>query len=239
MSDTNKEVKERDYFSNREVNPQFYGAYSVPRYLKPYLPASKSARILDIGCGYGQFLGEMKRLGYEHLQGIDISKEALEECAKKGIPAEEIKDICNYFPTHKFDLIVMNHVLEHIEKEKVIDTLIHIHKHLLNDKGKFALMVPNGQSFTGTYWRYEDFTHHLVFTAGSCLYVLKSAGFKNIEFIDADGTSQMVFWKKWIIKGLLGIYKLREDFWGLVLQTSYHKPSPRIYSFELKVLITK
>lgn len=239
MSQTNEQVKIDNYFSNREVNPAFYGEYKIPRYLKPYLPVSKEAAILDIGCGYGQFLGAMKAQGYTDLTGIDINKEALEECKKKGISASEISDICQYLPGKKFDFILMNHVLEHIEKDKIIDTLRHIKTHLLSDGGSFALMVPNGQSFTGTYWRYEDFTHHLVFTAGSCQYVLKSAGFGHIEFIDADGTSQMAFWKKWIIKSLLACYKLREDFWGMVLQTSYHKPSPRIYSFELKVLIRK
>ncbi|MBL0306338.1 MAG: hypothetical protein IPQ25_09965 [Chitinophagaceae bacterium] len=82
----------------------------------------------------------------------------------------------------------MSHVLEHIEKEKIIDTLIHIRKNLLKKGGVFLLMVPNAQSYTGAYWRYEDFTHNIMFTAGSCIYVLKAAGFENIEFIDPDGT---------------------------------------------------
>jgi 2-polyprenyl-3-methyl-5-hydroxy-6-metoxy-1,4-benzoquinol methylase len=235
MSDN---TKIDQYFKNRTISEDTYGTYKIPRYLRPYLPKNKDAKILDIGCGMGQFLGVLKTESYTNLKGIDINNEALESCRKKGLNVTQITDTREFTvpENEKFDFIIMSHVLEHIEKDVIIDTLVHIRKNLLAPGGSFALMVPNGQSFTGTYWRYEDFTHHLVFTAGTCLYVLKAAGFASIEFMDADGTAQMAFWKKPIIKFFLGIYKLREDFWGFILQTSYHKPSPRIYSFELKVL---
>ena len=35
---------------------------------------------------------------------------------------------------------------------------------------------------TDCYWAYEDFTHYTLFIAGSLLYVLREAGFTNIEF---------------------------------------------------------
>ncbi len=236
--ETNEQIKIEKYFSNREVDNTYYGAYNVPRYLKHILPSNKNAKILDIGCGFGQFLGELKQLGYTGLKGIDINDEAINACKKKGLDVTQISDIVEYAKASdtKYDFITMSHVLEHIEKSKIIDTLIHIKKYLLNEGGSFVLMVPNAQSFTGSYWRYEDFTHHIMFTAGSCTYVLKSAGFNHVEFIDPDGTQHMSFFKKIIIKCLISIYKIREDFWSLVLQTSYHKPSPRIYSFEIKVL---
>lgn len=230
-------MSEKDtYFKHRSVDTSTYSNYTIPRYLIPYLPGNTQARILDIGCGLGQFLHAMKHRGYEHLTGIDISNEAVDACKKQGIDAKVVNDIREFKTSQKFDFIIMSHVLEHIEKNLVIDTLNYIRTNLLSEKGQFALMVPNGQSFTGTYWRYEDFTHHTVFTAGSCDYVLKAAGFTRIEFIDADGTSTMAFWKKPIIKFLLYCYKKREDFWGFVLQTGYHKPSPRIYSFEIKLI---
>lgn len=43
-------------------------------------------------------------------------------------------------------------------------------------------MMPNAQSNTDCYWAYEDFTHYTLFIAGSLLYVLREAGFTNIEF---------------------------------------------------------
>ncbi len=238
MMNTNDEIKLDSYFNNRKVDPAYYGSYKIPRYLRESLPKTKQAKILDVGCGLGQFLNKLNEEGYTRLQGIDISNEAINECKKKGLNVTQINSISDFkvAEADKFDFITMSHVLEHIDKDKIIDTLRHIKQNLLAKNGAFVLMVPNAQSFTGTYWRYEDFTHTIMFTGGSCIYVLKAAGFESISFIDPDGTSQMSFWKKPIIKLLIGIYKLREDFWGVVLQTSYHKPSPRIYSFELKVL---
>jgi hypothetical protein len=42
------------------------------------------------------------------------------------------------------------------------------------------LMVPNVQSNTSSYWRWEDFTHEWLFTLGSIKYVLKFVGFNHI-----------------------------------------------------------
>jgi 2-polyprenyl-3-methyl-5-hydroxy-6-metoxy-1,4-benzoquinol methylase len=235
---TDHQVKLDSYFNNRDVDPSYYTSYRIPRYLRPYLPADKNAAILDIGCGYGQFLFALRENGYSNTSGIDINNESIVECRKKGLTVTQIDDIRNFAKSSsaKYDFITMSHVLEHIDKDKIIDTLTHIKKYLLKEGGSFVLMVPNAQSYTGAYWRYEDFTHTIMFTAGSCIYVLKAAGFSAISFIDPDGTSTMASWKKPIMKLLIGYHKWKEDFWNTVLQTSFHRPSPRIYSFELKVL---
>jgi 2-polyprenyl-3-methyl-5-hydroxy-6-metoxy-1,4-benzoquinol methylase len=240
-SSTNTEIKTKSYFSNRNVDESAYSNYSLPRYLSPYFSQSgKNLDILDIGCGLGQLLDHLKKKGFTSLHGIDINEESILECRKKNLSVDKIQNIRDYAQqsTKKYDRIVMSHVLEHIDKEDIIDTLIHIKRYLLKDDGIFLLMVPNAQSYTGAYWRYEDFTHTILFTAGSCYYVLKSAGFLNIEFIDPDGTKHMSPIKRIITKFFIGYYKIKEDFWNRILQTSFHKASPRIYSFELKVAAT-
>lgn len=237
-SSTNKEIKTKSYFENRNVDSASYVNYSLPRYLTPYFTAAdKNLKILDIGCGLGQFLGYLKKQGFTNLYGIDINDESISTCKKNGLDVAQISDIREFAGNsiEKYDRIVMSHVLEHIDKDLIIDTLIHIKKYLLKDGGIFLLMVPNAQSYTGTYWRYEDFTHTILFTGGSCYYVLKSAGFSTIEFIDPDGTKHMSPLKRMIIKLLVGYHKTKEDIWNKILQTSFHKSSPRIYTFELKV----
>lgn len=234
----NDEVKKSNYFANRNVGVFQYSDYKSPRYLTPYFPKNqKDLHILDIGCGLGQLLSYLKEQGFTNLKGIDINDESIEACESKGLAVEKIIDIRTFatLSTVKYDRIIMSHVLEHIDKDLIIDTLIHIRKYLLRDGGIFLLMVPNAQSYTGSYWRYEDFTHTILFTAGSCNYVLRSAGFSKITFIDPDGTEHMSFLKKIIIKLLIAYHKRKEDLWNKVLQTSFHKTSPRIYSFELKV----
>jgi len=235
---TNEAVKKSAYFSNRNVNTDSYTSYKLPRYLAPFFTdEDKNLAVLDIGCGLGQTLSYLKERGFTDLYGIDINNEAIESCLSKGIPVEKINDTKEFALNggRKYDRIIMSHVLEHIPKEDIVDTLSHIKKYLLKDNGLFLLMVPNAQSPTGSYWRYEDFTHNTLFTAGSCIYVLRAAGFTTIEFVDPDGTAHMHPVKKLIIKPIIAWYRLKEKFWHKVLQTSYHKGSPCIYTFELKV----
>jgi 2-polyprenyl-3-methyl-5-hydroxy-6-metoxy-1,4-benzoquinol methylase len=235
---SNESVKKTSYFSFRNVSESSYIEFRLPRHLTPYFTDNdKELAILDIGCGLGQLLTALKEKGFKILKGIDINDESIELCKKNNLDVERINDIREFAKESqkKYDRIVMSHVLEHIEKDAIIDTLTHIKKYLLKEGGIFLLMVPNAQSYTGAYWRYEDFTHNIMFTAGSCIYVLKSAGFDSIEFIDPDGTKHMSFLKRRIVRLLLGYHKLKEDVWNKILQTSFHKPSPRIYTFELKV----
>ncbi|NDC29467.1 MAG: class I SAM-dependent methyltransferase, partial [Bacteroidetes bacterium] len=130
--ETNEQIKIENYFSNREVDTSYYGEYKIPRYLKHVLPSKRNAKVLDIGCGFGQFLGELKQLGYTSLKGIDINDEAINACKNKGLDVTQISDIVEFAKNSntKYDFISMSHVLEHIEKSKIIDTLIHIKKYL-------------------------------------------------------------------------------------------------------------
>jgi SAM-dependent methyltransferase len=235
---TNDSVQKSSYFALRNVDQAFYETYSIPNYLQHVLPADKNASILDIGCGLGQFLHELKKRGYTNALGIDINDESLEECKRKNLNCQGIQDIVSFAKenTRKFDFITMSHVLEHIDKNQIIDTLKAIKEYLLKEGGAFIVMVPNAQSNTGAYWMYEDFTHSTLFTAGSLFYVLKSAGFQEITFLNPNGTDFLPFYKKVIVKIFLAWYKLKQDFWNRITQSSFHKPSPRIYSFELKAL---
>ncbi len=58
-----------DYLQIRHVEKNIHP--KMPKYLKQILPADKSARILDIGCGYGNLLYGMREAGYKNIQGID------------------------------------------------------------------------------------------------------------------------------------------------------------------------
>lgn len=97
-------------------------------------------RILDLGCGRGDFLLEMKKLGWNTF-GVDTSEVA---CAlakarvKENVYNHELKN-CN-FPDNFFDVITTWHVLEHISNPNQI--LQEINRILKND-GLIILEVPN------------------------------------------------------------------------------------------------
>ncbi len=232
------EKAENKYFEYRNVSPEDYRDFQMPSYLSTVLHGDKNAKILDIGCGFGQMLKWLRNEGYPNIYGVDISKEAVEYCSSAGLNVEEIFNLEEYSNKHPvpFDFIIMSHVLEHIEKQRIIETLSIVKKRLLSKNGKLIIMVPNAQSNTGSYWAYEDFTHTTLFTAGSLLYVLKAAGFEHIKFLDPQGVEGFCFVKKIIKKILLWIYITNKEFWNRVTGSSYHRPSPKIFGYEIKAL---
>lgn len=223
------------YFKNRGIDQDYYLSFQLPVYLKDELPSDKNAPILDIGCGFGQMLLRLRDQGYTNIKGIDIGHESVNFCKSQELNVDLIESVEDYAEQNKgkYSLILMSHVLEHIPKEKCIDTLMAIRK-MLAPGGSYIVMVPNAQSHTGVYWMYEDFTHYLLFTAGSLTYALQSAGFNRIEFLDPKCLKGLSAFGQWKRKILLRLYEIQLNFWNRVTASSFHKPSPRIYSFELK-----
>lgn len=228
------------YFEARRISPEFYENFKIPHYLKNRLPQDMNSKILDFGCGFGQLIRELKKLGYHHVIGADIDKEAIDFARSKGFYVEEVNDLDAFTAKYEnyFDMVIMSHVLEHIPKKEVIPFLVRIKK-VLKKQGCLFVMVPNAQSNTGAYWAYEDFTHETLFTSGSIYYVLKKAGFDEIEFIDIECLEGLGLIKRLLRKFLLSIYKFNLHFWNKVTSSSFHKPSPEIFSYEIKVMARK
>jgi SAM-dependent methyltransferase len=77
----------------------------------------KDARILDMGCGHGYFLDEIKRRGYTNYLGITLSQEDIDHCKSNGHPVASY-DISFLPQTQGFtdestDFIFLRHALEH------------------------------------------------------------------------------------------------------------------------------
>jgi SAM-dependent methyltransferase len=205
----------------------------MPLWARGLLPDDKNSRILDIGCGYGNFLHSVKILGYDESSGIDICPQTVDECQNRALNVSlisSLEDYCDNYSGERFAFILMSHVLEHLNKNCVINILNLIKDKLLADDGKLLICVPNAQSSTGCYWAYEDFTHETLFTAGSLIYVLKAAGFSSVEIIDADCLCGLRRRDKYLKKILLFLYRKKVNLWNWVTGSSFHRPSPQVFS---------
>jgi SAM-dependent methyltransferase len=140
----------------------------------------------------------------------------------------------------EFDVIILSHVLEHIDKPKIIGTLENLRRHL-SASGKLVLCVPNAQANTSAYWAYEDFTHTTIFTSGAVFYVAKMACFEYVDFMDVDctdGGGRLHKYLIWPVKRtLLKLYRANRRFWNRVTNSAYHAGSPEIYSYEIKAVL--
>jgi len=136
--------KNISYFEARNITPEYYKNYKIPFYLQKRLPSNKEARILDFGCGFGQILKELRRLGYKNIFGADVDKEAIRFCKSQGFSVIDISDLNKFVHNYKsyFDMIIMSHVVEHIPKDEIISTLRKL-KQVLKDEGIIFIMVPN------------------------------------------------------------------------------------------------
>lgn len=107
-------------------------------------------RVLDIGCGTGEFLLEMKQHGWE-VKGLEIDKKA-SEFAEKEYGLEVLnRDLNDLRPLENpFEVITMWHVLEHLHQP--LNALKNI-KDMLKDDGILVIAAPNIASFDAKFYR--------------------------------------------------------------------------------------
>ena len=176
-----------DFYKELEIRYKLYDLN-----YKKFLPSQKNAPILDLGCGPGYFLKYLKDLGYENIQGVDISTQQIEVARSFGVDSYIFEsDFFNFLRStdKRFDMICAFHVLEHLFKREILDLLDLIYERL-NPKGMLLVEVPNtGSPILGSQGRYSDFTHETGFTPQSLKEVLLLCGFSNVEAFPKKGSS--------------------------------------------------
>lgn len=179
-----KYLETHPFYSSNSLNLDGSFRFFNANYLQ-FLPVNKTARILDIGCGLGHFLAYVKSNNYSNFLGIDISKEQIDHCKKHVTKnVQLINNLSAFLNENKnsFDFILMNDIIEHIEKEKIIDTLSLILASLKKN-GVVIIRTVNLKNRWGMAVRYMDFTHTVGFTEESIRQVMLTAGFKNVSLV--------------------------------------------------------
>jgi len=147
-----------------------------------HLPKNSDARILEVGCGLGQFLAFCRAQGYHHACGIDLSPENVDFCRSGGFDVEGA-DAAGFLGQSgpDFDAVVMSDVLEHIEKDKVLPLLIQILARLSPGGVLLVKTINLANPILGAHSRYNDFTHEIGWTEESLRQVLLHVGFHPVE----------------------------------------------------------
>lgn len=160
--------------------------YFKKNYL-PYFPNDKKCKILDLGCGLGNYLYAVKKCGYKNVVGVDSSKSVVEFCKERGmqcVQADARKYLEKYEDT--YDVILFNDVIEHFTKDELFEVLHLLYKSLTK-KGRIFIKTMNlSNPITGMAGRYLDLTHEIGFTEISMRQTLLAASFKRVKVIGAD-----------------------------------------------------
>jgi SAM-dependent methyltransferase len=142
-----------------------------------YIP-NMDAHILEIGCSNGGLLNELKKLGYQHVAGLDPSPTCAINAERNYAIPVMINTITQADISRKFDFIIMIAVLEHIADLKralfkVLD--------LLAPGGRVFVEVPDATKFrldSSPYAPFMEFsTEHInYFSSTSLVHVMARCG---------------------------------------------------------------
>ena len=138
--------------------------------------------IVDIGCSFGITLMSLKRIGFNNLFAIDPDRAAIKYLSSQGIYSKSGL-ITDSFPQfeNKFDLIILRHVLEHLESPMV--ALDNVEK-WLKPKGRIYVELPDlGRyqecaPFPGYFFEFEHINH---FSLMSILNLMREFTLINYE----------------------------------------------------------
>jgi len=139
------------------------------------------SKILDIGCGNGERLLGLYKLGFKKLKGLDPF--ILQDIHYENGVIVLKKDISDL--DEKFDFIMLHHSFEHIQVPKM--TLQKIYN-CLNPKSYVLIRIPIASSYAfrkyGINWVQIDAPRHLFLHTSSSIEILaKEIGFKLVKTI--------------------------------------------------------
>jgi SAM-dependent methyltransferase len=139
--------------------------------------------LLDVGTGVGTLMEAASAKGFT-VKGVEVSKWA-SAYAREGKGLDVVTGTLEEasFADACFDVVVLNHVLEHVEAPKSL--LVEIRR-ILKDDGLLAIGAPNAGSLMATLigarwasWRPEQHIWH--FTLDTLTALLKTVGFDVIH----------------------------------------------------------
>jgi len=165
----NSEKSWDSLFSNKKFlklynQPERIESYKeVIRVLQSHHVFEDVHKMIDVGCGTGQFIAELLKV-YPEIEctGTDFSTESIEVCKQLNINAkfcvldlyeENSEEFSNY------DLVVCSEVLEHLVFPQT--AIMNLLKLLAPKTGKLVIAVPNGRKDTYEghihFWSPESF----------------------------------------------------------------------------------
>jgi SAM-dependent methyltransferase len=149
-------------------------------WLPPFVPGGT---VLDVGCGSGAHLAELRDLGWNTV-GVEMSDTAALAARERlglDVRTGTLEDAA--IPRGYADVVLLRMVLEHVRDPR--RTLAEARR-ILRPGGRIIVSVPNAGSietrFFGPYWFAWDLPRHLShFTPGSLTAMLREAGFGRIR----------------------------------------------------------
>jgi SAM-dependent methyltransferase len=163
---------------------------------------------LDVGCGGGSLLRDMRSIGFSQLTGIDPFLSEPMDAPGYRLVRTNLSSLDG-----SFDVIMMHHSFEHLEDPR--SALIHLRR-LLAPGGVVLIRIPLSDSrlfrtYGGGWANFDPPRHFTLFTRAGMAALAKRCGFNLIHIRD-DCAARCVYSSE---ARLLGKSELKEDVRGL------------------------
>lgn len=162
-----------EYSKKRQADPHGIGHQLNLKYFSPYLSPGHS--VLDFGCGNGGMLNLISKT-VQRADGLEVNPKSAEVARSLGLSVYSSIEELPATPT--YDVIVSNHVLEHVRNPSLtLETL----RKSLKSGGLFVVKLPldDWRSKHQRTWSKHDVDHHLhTWTPRLLANLLFEAGFE-------------------------------------------------------------
>jgi SAM-dependent methyltransferase len=124
-----------EYLRGRSIKGLLYRKF----FLYPRLARHLNGRVLDIGCGIGDFLAFRRRT-----IGVDVNPKLIAYCTERGLEAYEMPHDRLPFEDASFDGAILDNVLEHIADPQ---PLLAEARRVIKPGGTFIVGVPGAAGY--------------------------------------------------------------------------------------------
>ena len=215
---------QRDYVAvtyNQKDRPFTQYPDKLALYLSLRFNLPKGGKILDAGCGRGEFLKGFIRCGLDGY-GVDQSDMGNTICPEGKIIKSNLENEPLPYNDNYFDIVFSKSVLEHFYyPERLVAEMYRVVK-----PGGFVItMVPDWEAVCKTF--YEDYTHRTPFTRNSLKDILVINGFDDVK---VEKFRQLPF--------LWSLPYLRPLCWAVALMAPrFLRPHSKLVKFSQEIML--
>jgi len=158
----------------------------LKREIEKVLPNPHEARILDVGCAHGRILKFFRERTDWHMVGVEPIAEVAAEAKLTGAEVHVATLENAHLPENHFDVVLMSHVLEHIENPDL--TVREVHR-ILKPEGHLIAFMPDHDGedrrrLGSLWWGYHLPRHLYHFDYDSISRLLEQRGLQVMKVRD-------------------------------------------------------